>query len=160
MGSPVVCWFYLRHHPFMACLDKKQYSKSLNRQEEKSLQPYNWIWWAAAPFYHSCKDGGSWLSRQPLSHQHIQHFVQHQTSSAGTYPDSLIAWILLLTWANPKFSRTQGFQPCTEQGAVTSHGTKVLPISNHTSIPTLATSFNDVFNLHKQWKFPQRCLWY
>lgn len=56
----------------------------------------------------SCRDGGSCLPQEPLSHQHTQHFVQHQTSSARTYPESLIAWILLLTWANSKFSRTQG----------------------------------------------------
>lgn len=74
------------------------------------------------------------------------------------YPESLIAWIFLLTWANPKSSRIQGLQPCTHQEAVTSNANKGLPISNHTSNPTLAPSFSDAFNLHKQCMFPQKCL--
>lgn len=96
MGSPVMSCFCLWHHSFMACLDKKQYSESPQDSRSTCCNPATDFDGLLLPSPSSCRDWGSWLAQEPLSHQHVSYLVEHQTASPRTHPKLLVAQILLL----------------------------------------------------------------
>lgn len=118
MGSSVLCHFYLWHHPFMACLDKKQYSESPQDTRSSCCNPATDFDGLLLPSPSSCRD-------------------EVQPASTRTRPELLVAWILLMAYANSKFRGTQDLRLAQSKGQSPRMETRCCPsAASGTLLPT------------------------